>query len=350
VPHKKITEAHFRNFTAFRNLELSFSPGINVLIGENGTGKTHILKALYAACDVTKSREDLGQKLIDVFMPFGKRPGRLVHREAGRHSASISISTGDVVIKQLRIKRSVTISFSTLAKSATAMTVKGKSYWYLRSVKCVYIPVKEMLANAPHFLASLNARELHFEAVYGDIIQRAYLAPLRGPTDTWRKSLLKTVGESISGRVVLEGEEFFLRNRQGNLEFSLLAEGHRKLALLLLLIQNGTLSKDSILFWDEPEASLNPAMMRSVVTMLFELQRHGVQVFLATHDYVLLKEMDLQKSQSDSLVYHALYRTEVQGDIAVNSTSDYLSIHPSAISDTFAGLYDRSLDRMAGGL
>ena len=36
-------------FTAFQKLELGFSPGINILIGENGTGKTHILKALYAS-------------------------------------------------------------------------------------------------------------------------------------------------------------------------------------------------------------------------------------------------------------------------------------------------------------
>ncbi len=32
------------NFTAFDSLEIQFSPGMNIFIGENGTGKTHVLK------------------------------------------------------------------------------------------------------------------------------------------------------------------------------------------------------------------------------------------------------------------------------------------------------------------
>ena len=32
----------FEKFTAFEKLDIEFSPGINVFIGENGTGKTHI--------------------------------------------------------------------------------------------------------------------------------------------------------------------------------------------------------------------------------------------------------------------------------------------------------------------
>jgi predicted ATP-dependent endonuclease of OLD family len=42
-------------FTAFEQLSLSFSPGLNVFIGENGCGKTHLLKLIYAACDVSTS-------------------------------------------------------------------------------------------------------------------------------------------------------------------------------------------------------------------------------------------------------------------------------------------------------
>ena len=78
-----------------------------------------------------------------------------------------------------------------------------------------------------------------------------------------------------------------------DLELSLLAEGFRKLGLLWLLIRNGTLLEDSVLFWDEPEANLNPKLYRLLMYVLLELQRNGVQVFLATHDYIILKELDL---------------------------------------------------------
>ena len=35
------------NFTVFDNVDFEFSPGLNVIVGENGTGKTHVLKLGY---------------------------------------------------------------------------------------------------------------------------------------------------------------------------------------------------------------------------------------------------------------------------------------------------------------
>ena len=41
-----------QNFTAFADATFEFVPGVNVLVGENGTGKTHALKALYGLNDL----------------------------------------------------------------------------------------------------------------------------------------------------------------------------------------------------------------------------------------------------------------------------------------------------------
>ena len=41
---------YLNNFTVFNTLNIEFSKGVNIFIGENGTGKTHLLKLLYAAC------------------------------------------------------------------------------------------------------------------------------------------------------------------------------------------------------------------------------------------------------------------------------------------------------------
>jgi len=35
---------HIRQFTVFQDALFEFSPGLNVIIGDNGTGKTHLLK------------------------------------------------------------------------------------------------------------------------------------------------------------------------------------------------------------------------------------------------------------------------------------------------------------------
>ena len=39
----KIKRIKFQNYTVFEDQQMEFSPGINVIIGENGTGKTHLM-------------------------------------------------------------------------------------------------------------------------------------------------------------------------------------------------------------------------------------------------------------------------------------------------------------------
>ena len=56
-----IKEIYLKNFTVFKEEHLKFSNGINVFIGENSTGKTHLLKCIYAACEISKE----GNRNID---------------------------------------------------------------------------------------------------------------------------------------------------------------------------------------------------------------------------------------------------------------------------------------------
>ena len=50
-----------RNFTVFSELDLEVCNGINVLIGVNGTGKTHLLKGIYAVCEVLDKEKDFSE-------------------------------------------------------------------------------------------------------------------------------------------------------------------------------------------------------------------------------------------------------------------------------------------------
>lgn len=328
-----LTRLQLKNFTAFDDLDIRFSPGVNVFIGENGTGKTHLLKLLYAACDITHTRSGFGEKLRGVFRPHLDQIGRLARRTSGSINASIVVHRTDAKL---------TARFSNHTKS-TGLKVEGTTHWHATRIRCTYIPVKEMLAHAPGFRSLFEAREIAFEDIYRDIIDRAYTPRLRGPIGD-RKRLLNQLAGAIEGEVVTKGEVFFLSSSQGQLEFSLVAEGIRKLALLWLLIQNGILTSGTMLFWDEPEANLNPKKVGEVVQVLLELQRAGVQVFVATHDYVVLKEFDLRRESEDDVQYHALYRDEQQR-VRLASTCDYSQIDPNAISDTFMSLYDRDIER-----
>ncbi|MDO4574692.1 MAG: AAA family ATPase [Planctomycetia bacterium] len=177
-------------------------------------------------------------------------------------------------------------------------------------------------------------------------MDKAFFPKLQGPATKDRKKIEKILSEAMSGKVIFRGEEFFLQNKQGKLEFTLLAEGFRKIGLLWLLLQNGSLLKGSVLFWDEPEANLNPKLMKTVVSVLLAMQKMGVQIFLATHNYTILKELDLQINESyrkASLLYHSLYRNADTDAICVNSTKAFQDIDPNAIGDTFGDQLERDM-------
>lgn len=331
-----LTSLKLQNFTAFAELDLAFSPGVNILVGENGTGKTHVMKVCYAACDVSRTQMKFADKLVRVFLPSGRSLGRLVHRRPGTLRGSVAIIRDGLTLR------------TEFPNRAFSPATRGESAWANAGMESVYIPVKEMLSNAPGFLSLYSERSVHFEEVYNDILLRAHRAPPRGPTESKRRRMLHELEKAVGGKVHARGEEFFLRNRQGTLEFTLLAEGIRKLGLLWLLIQNGTLRDSSVLFWDEPETNLNPTLFGVVVDTLLELQRQGVQVFLATHNYVVLKEFDLRMKKSDNVLFHSFHRTG--GGIACNTTSDYLAIEPNAIADAYGDLYDRQIERSIKGM
>ncbi|MNF97871.1 hypothetical protein D3C76_1427410 [compost metagenome] len=92
--------------------------------------------------------------------------------------------------------------------------------------------------------------------------------------------------------------------------------------------------------------------MKLLVEILLELSRNGQQVILATHDYVLLKWLDLlmDRSKGDHVRFHCLNRNQSTNNIQSESLDDYSIIGRSAISNTFAELYDADVDRALGDL
>ena len=334
-----VTRIRLQQFTAFDALDLRPSPGINVLVGANGTGKTHIMKVAYAACDATKDHVHFAEKLTRVFMPAEGSIGRLVKRRRGGSSAAAA--------KVQMGSSSIRVSFSNRVKKPMSAAISQKK-WKDVQLQSVYIPVKEMLANAPGFRSLYTERNIHFEEIYRDVLDRAYLPPQLGAPDAQRRKLQEKLRKVLEGRVRAKNEEFYLKSQQGHLEFPLLAEGLRKLGLLWLLIQNGTLLQGSVLFWDEPETNLNPRLFGSVTEILLELQRMGVQIFIATHDYVILKQLDLQATNRDKILYHVLHRQEKSKELLCNTVGSYLEIDPNTIDDAFGEIYDLEMRRSIG--
>lgn len=347
-----ITKLILEYFTVFEKLELDLSPGVNVIIGKNGTGKTHVLKVIYSLLAANnKAKKIIGplgtldalDKLEGVFLPYRRDYDRLIRRvnkgRKGTEKANITIK-----FKSEDRPDDITIEIKLWRMNApkswvSSPTVEPNAY----PGKLVYIPVKEMLANAPGFRSLYSERKIHFEEVYDDILIKAYLPELR-KLPSWSEEIVRTIEKTIGGKIILKNEEFFLETPNGNqIEFTLVAEGWRKLALLLLLIKNGCIGKGSLLLWDEPESNMNPLLISLLVDILLKLEQEGVQIVLATHSYVLLKEFDLQRREKHRLLFHALF--EEGGQIKSQSTDQMSAIESNAIHEEFDSLYDREVER-----
>lgn len=333
-----LTKIELESFTAFNHLKMVFSPGINVIIGANATGKTHVMKALYAACAVIDEQTIMtfDQKLRSIFLP--NTIGRLVHRSKGIHSGSVKVYRID---GEEETERSITCRIMSNLNKSEVRKVRWNAD---RRNPATFIPVKDMLANAPRFRALYAEKHIHFEEVYSDIIDKALQSIPKGKPSAERSRLLSILNKAMDGRVVEKKETFFLRNKSGELEFTLLAEGYRKLGLLYTLIQNETLTNGSVLFWDEPEANLNPLLSETVVRILFELQRMGVQIFVSTHDYVLLKEFEMAANEGSPIKYHSMFRTS-DGSIGCSSVDSSDEIYPNAIDEAYQHLLDREINK-----
>jgi predicted ATPase len=82
----------------------------------------------------------------------------------------------------------------------------------------------------------------------------------------------------------------------------LASEGLRKFGMLAHLIGSGTLLDQGYLFWDEPEANLNPRLVAKLAKIIVQLSAVGVQTFIETNSLFLIRELamllDSQKSNA----------------------------------------------------
>ena len=339
-----IKRIKLENYTVFEDLQVEFGPGINVIIGENGTGKTHILKVLYSACQSVDQKTSFAHKLVSTMLPDDYKISRLITRKQGNRNAMIRIVAGEPDVPQERI---ITASFHGNTKKWDA-DVTGESGWEesYTGLSSIFIPAKEILSHSYNLNAASEKNNVRFDDTYLDIINAAKIDISVGRNSTAKDEMLKRIQEITHGKVQydVKRDEFYLMNGSSKQEFNLVAEGIRKMALLWQLVKNGTLEKGSILFWDEPEANINPSYISIIVEMLLELQRKGVQIFISTHDYMIANYFEVKKNLSDSIVFHSLSHVDSTGELQYEKAYRFADLKNNAIVAAFNKLLDEIYD------
>ncbi|MFI3253831.1 MAG: AAA family ATPase [Eubacteriales bacterium] len=339
-----LSKIELDHFTVFDHLEIPLNSGINVFIGENGTGKTHIMKLLYCACRATEARTSFSHKIVRCFAPDGSAISRLTTKQKGSTKTTVKISAtlNDSPPKHLKI------NFHSKTKKWDA-EVTGEEVWeknFGESLSSVFIPAKEILTHAPQLIAAADRIPLNFDDTYLDIITAATIDISLGRNEKKKDLQLKKLEEIIQGKVFFDKdtEAFYLKKGNSKLEFNLVSEGIKKIALLWQLAKNGALEPDSVLFWDEPEANINPVHIPLVVELLLLLQETGVQIFVATHSYVFAKYMEVLSKEQEKLKFHSLYKTADKG-VQCETDNKFSYLENNDISSENIKLYEKEIER-----
>ena len=291
---KKLT---IKNLTVFPEADLQFAKQLNVIVGENGAGKTHLLKMAYAVLAVcweegrkptsntpTKAtlQARLAEKLVNVFRP--ESLGRLARRKQGRERC-------DIALRFDKRDLDIEFSFATNSKSEVALERTPKEWL---KVAPAYLPTRELLTIFPNFVSVYEGHYLEFEETWRDTCLLLGKPLQRGPKEQRIRELMGPLEAAMDGTIELDKNgRFYLRNASGRMEMPLVAEGMRKLAMLARLIATGALLDKGCLFWDEPEANLNPRLIRQIARSIVTLSKSGIQIFMATHSLFLLREIEM---------------------------------------------------------
>jgi AAA15 family ATPase/GTPase len=341
-----INRVEIKDFLVFKGeFAVDFCPGVNVIIGGNATGKTTLLKVMYAIhehiadyvyaecglpCEDVENSIDLGEYFSD--------ERKIVKMLFGNFGNNSQIETDPFDTRlQAHLDKNISMYFELNQTPDDDTGGIGMSE--------VFIPAQEMLSHSKGFLALSRERKIPFDRTQIDIVAKAELGEANVLSDKYVELLAK-IENVINGVIVYKNDTFYTHKKSGeSIEFPFEAEGFRKFGLLWKLLRNGFLEKDSVLFWDEPEASLNPELVSVLVDVLLELQRGGVQIFLATHSEILASyfAVNREREKGDKVKFYSLYKDQKTHCIKVDQDDRFDLLTPNSLTAEPVKIYEKEL-------
>lgn len=286
-----LNRIELKNFGPITTLDWQHLGSINLIIGDNGMGKTFLLKAFYTAMRTLEeykrgdeqrtAAEILVEKLYWTFQP--DKIGDLVTKSAdGVLSCNIQFN-----------RQNFTYSFG---KDTAKQISSLENNVSPRASNSIFLPAKEVLSLHKIILKSREQdKAFGFDDTYLDLARALRQSPRMGENYVEFAKSRKSLEDILGGRVEYDEASGRWQFKKGNQKFSIgvTAEGIKKIAILDRLFGNRYLDTNSIIFIDEPESALHPVAISKLLDIVTMLAESGIQFFLASHSYFVVKKLYL---------------------------------------------------------
>lgn len=297
---KRIKSLILNNCGAVPPLDISSFQNLNLIIGENGTGKTFVLKAMYAAVraaedykrgnDSRAFPEILSERLRWTYQV--DKIGDIVNRNSD--SALEFDMFVDILMKNSLIPLTKEIQFS--FNKSTRVKVSNAQYNGKESIgNSIFIPAKEIISLINVILKSRDFdKSFGYDDTYYELAKALNITSLSNGQKYG--DVCAKIAKIMGGKVEFDSKTQswqYIKNGK-KLSINITSEGIKKLAIISRLLESGYVTENSIIFIDEIESALHPKAISDLLDIIeFIAYDLGLQVFISSHSYFVIKKMYL---------------------------------------------------------
>ena len=252
--------ARFQNFAKLKDTQIAFND-ITVLAGKPSTGKSYVMKFMYAM--------DEAKKIISKDSSYNLTWYNLltsIFSNINQISSYFKFSNIDIEIEVMQ----------------DFITVDSKKDQPKYIENTIFVETPLILEFKSFMNRTQGKTPYHIESLL-NILDTDYSF-----TDEEQNKFIKEFTQKskaiIGGDIESSGDSFIF-NKEGGQNYDILnaSSGTKSIGLLQYLVTNKALKKGSVLYWEEPEVHLHPEWQLKMVDLFVELMNAGVKIVFSTH-------------------------------------------------------------------
>jgi len=307
--------AYFKNFAKLKDTSVEFND-ITVLAGKPGTGKSYVMKMMYAMGAATDRHRDAIKIYSKNYEPLIKQMKDFSNLSETKQSDLAKMfqkvkrakeeldSLGNPLeenqnkIIQNVYKNTINSIFTNMSQISsnfeimynnvnlkyidTILKVNKNSNYKKESTNLIFVETPFILEFHKHMDRRESKTPYHIESLL-NILDEDYSF-----TDEEQDQLIKSFSQKansiISGDLKNKNGSFvYSRNNDKDYNIFNASSGIKSIGLLQYLVTNKALKKGSVLFWEEPEVHLHPEWQKKMVELFIDLMQAGIKIVFSTH-------------------------------------------------------------------